>query len=269
MSQADHEYLSLLRTVRSASHRSDRTGVGTLSLFGQRMEFDLDGVFPLLTTKKVHWVGTVEELRWFLRGKTNTNDLDETARHWWTPWQREGGDLGPIYGQQYRRFGGHKDQLAELLFNLKHNPYSRRHVVSLWDPNSVHEAALPCCHGTAIQFYVDGKDLHCQMYQRSGDLFLGVPVNIASYALLTYLIAHELDLRPKRFVHVLGDTHIYQNHLAQVDEQLSREARPAPSLLIAKDMPPLLEAIERPEFKDYLLLTNYNPHPAIKAPLAV
>ena len=276
MSQADHEYTNLLSDVlKHGVVRTDRTGVGTTGLFGATMRFDLTDSFPLLTTKKVYWTGCVDELLWFLRGHTNVKQLPETVQQWWTPWADRDGDLGPIYGQNWRRFGHYIDQLRSVLDSLRNSPFSRRHVVTLWDPMTVHKTQLPPCHGTVIQFYVhpdsqgNPQGLSCQMYQRSADMFLGVPVNIASYALLTHLIAHDLDLVPTSFVHVLGDVHIYSNHLSAVNEQLERQPRPGPKLVIDTKMPELLKAVERTDFHKFLTLSDYNPHPSIKAPLAV
>lgn len=275
MSYADEEYNGLVKSILSeGEHRMDRTGTGIIGKFTHTMSFDLTKGFPLLTTKRVYWDGCVSELLWFLRGQTNVNDLPKKVQQWWWPWADNDGDLGPIYGANWRNFGGDIDQLARLLNDLRQDPFSRRHVITLWDPATVHMANLPPCHGTVIQFYVHRNEggqmgLSCQMYQRSADAFLGVPVNIASYALLTHLVAHDLGFTPTRLVHVIGDAHIYENHLAAVETQQSRQGMEAPQLVINPSMPPLLDAIQNPNFASYLTLLNYNPHPSIKAPLAV
>lgn len=279
----EYEYeLALLRVLADGELRGDRTGTGTYSMFGLRMEFDLSKSFPLITTKRVYWKGVVEELLWFLRGETNIKFLLEQNVHIWDEWADENGDLGPVYGAQWRswvseRRWKHKggsvieetktiDQIADVINQIRGNPESRRLVVSAWNPGAIPDMALPPCH-MLFQFYVtsDGK-LDCQLYQRSGDMFLGVPFNIASYSLLTYIIAHMTGLKPGRFVHVIGDAHVYTNHIDQVYEQLGREARPFPTLKIVNNAP-----VEDPGqfvFDDFLL-EGYEPHPTIKAPVAV
>ncbi|WOO43751.1 thymidylate synthase [Rubellicoccus peritrichatus] len=276
-------YLDLLRHVRDEGlERDDRTGVGTKSVFGAQVRYPLAPGFPLVTTKKIHWRSVVYELLWFLKGETNVHWLNERKVRIWDEWQDpETGDLGPVYGAQWTRWeapdGRRINQLDELVENLKKKPFSRRHIISAWNvadlPDegiSPHEnaakgkMALPPCHAL-FQFYVspDGK-LSCQLYQRSADIFLGVPFNIASYALLTVMVAQIVGLKPGEFVHTFGDLHIYKNHFDQVEEQLSREPKPLPQVKLN----PEIKKLEDFDYEDIELI-NYDPHPAIKAPIAV
>jgi len=261
-------YLNLLRDVKeNGAEKSDRTGTGTWSVFGRQIRFDLNEGFPLLTTKKVHLKSIIVELLWFLRGDTNTGFLHEHNVSIWDEWQDENGDLGPVYGAQWRSWGapsGEKiDQISELLKSLKNNPDSRRHIVCAWNVGEIAQMALPPCH-CLFQFYVANSKLSCQLYQRSADIFLGVPFNIASYALLTLMLCQVLGYEPGEFVHTFGDLHLYKNHSEQAALQLSREPRPLPKMKINPDVKNLFE------FKpgDFVL-ENYDPWPAIKAPVAV
>lgn len=268
------QYLDLLnRVMTEGVDRPDRTGTGTRSVFGHQMRFHLDDGFPLVTTKKVYTRGVFGELLWFLRGDTNIGWLHENNVHIWDEWADENGDLGPIYGHQWRSWpdydGGTIDQLAQVIDQIRHNPSSRRLVVSAWNVAEVGSMALPPCH-MLFQFYVaPGTDggpgtLSCSLYQRSADLFLGVPFNIASYSLLTHMVAQVCGLGVGDFVHTLGDAHIYHNHVDQVREQLSREPRPLPTLRLN----PAVRSIDEFELSD-IELSGYDPHPAIKAPVAV
>jgi len=262
-------YLDLLRLVRDhGEERRDRTGVGTKSVFGAQARFDLRERFPLLTTKKVHWKSVVYELLWFLRGDTNVNWLRERGVTIWDEWADEKGDLGPVYGYQWRhwpaRGGAEIDQIARLVEALKKSPQSRRHIVTAWNPADVEKMALPPCHAL-FQFYVSTKgELSCQLYQRSADLFLGVPFNIASYALLTLMVAQVCGLKPGDFVHTFGDLHLYLNHLEQVETQLAR----TPKILPRVSLNPAVKNLEDFTFEDFQLL-EYDPHPGIKAPIAI
>ncbi len=262
------QYLDLLRHVKTNGVRKeDRTGTGTLSLFGYQMRFDLGQGFPLVTTKKCHMKSIIHELLWFLQGSTNVRYLQENGVRIWNEWADEEGELGPIYGYQWRSWptpdGGHVDQIAELIDMIRNNPDSRRLIVSAWNVGEIEKMALPPCH-TLFQFYVANGKLSCQLYQRSADIFLGVPFNIASYALLTLMIAQVTGLQPGDFVHTFGDAHIYLNHMEQVDLQLSREPFPLPTMRIN----PKVESIFDFTYEDFELL-NYECHPAIKAPIAV
>ncbi len=265
---SEQQYLELLAEVlERGAPKSDRTGTGTRSVFGRQMRFALEGSFPLLTTKKLHLKSIIYELLWFLRGDTNVRWLQERGVSIWDEWADANGELGPVYGYQWRHWrtpdGREIDQIRQLLENLRARPDSRRHLVSAWNPADVDKMALPPCHAL-FQFYVAGGRLSCQMYQRSADLFLGVPFNIASYALLTLMVAQVTDLRPGEFVLTLGDAHLYLNHLAQAREQLARAPRPFPRMRLNPAVRDLFEF----RYEDFTL-EAYDPHPAIKAPIAV
>ncbi len=261
-------YLALLDEVlNSGVQKSDRTGTGTLSLFGKSMRFNLADGFPMVTTKRLHWKSIAHELIWFIRGETNIRYLRENGVSIWDEWADEKGDLGPVYGAQWRRWksadGKTTDQLAHVMHQIRHNPDSRRILISTWNVGELSQMKLPPCH-VLFQFYVANGKLSCQLYQRSADIFLGVPFNIASYALLTCLVAHCSNLIPGEFIHVLGDAHLYQNHIEQAKEQLQRTPRTLPILMID----PSLTSIFDLTF-EHLALQNYDPHPSIKAPVAV
>jgi thymidylate synthase len=263
-------YHDLLRLVlREGKPRTDRTGTGTLALFGAQARYRLADGFPLVTTKKVHLRSILHELLWFIKGDTNIRYLQENGVSIWDEWADENGDLGPVYGAQWRAWPGPDgtsiDQLAQVIQQIKTTPDSRRHIVSAWNPAQIGGMALPPCH-SLFQFFVDQEDgtLSCQLYQRSADLFLGVPFNIASYALLTLMIAQVTGLKPGDFVHTFGDLHLYQNHLDQVEEQLSRTPRPLPRMLLN----PAIQSIDDFRYEDFTL-EGYDPYPAIKAPIAV
>jgi thymidylate synthase len=262
------QYLNLLRrTLDEGVRKEDRTGTGTLSVFGHQMRFDLRDGFPLVTTKKVHVPSVVCELLWFVRGDTNVAWLHEYGVTIWDEWADETGDLGPIYGYQWRSWpapeGRHIDQLAAVIEGIRADPDSRRHVISAWNVADLPRMALAPCHAL-FQFYVADGRLSCQLYQRSGDLFLGVPFNIASYALLTHMVAQVSGLEAGDFVHTLGDAHLYLNHLDQAREQLTREPRPLPELRLD----PACSAID--DFTpESVQVVGYDPHPAIRAPIAV
>lgn len=261
-------YLDLLENVLKNGHeRNDRTGVGTIGLFGAQLRFDISEKFPLLTTKKVHLKAIIHELLWFLQGETNIKYLKDNGVTIWDEWADENGNLGPVYGSQWRKWqapdGRIIDQIAKVVSDLKTNPYSRRHIVSAWNPAEVDKMALPPCHAF-FQFYVDGDNLSCQLYQRSADMFLGVPFNIASYSLLTMMVAQVCGLKAKDFVHTFGDLHVYKNHVDQVREQLSRDTRELPIMQIN----PAVKSIDGFKYEDFTLI-GYDPHPAIKAPIAV
>ncbi len=262
------QYLDLLRAVLEAGDRkADRTGTGTLSLFGHQMRFDLQAGFPLVTTKKLHLRSIVHELLWFLAGETNVRYLNDNGVTIWDEWADADGELGPIYGYQWRSWpapdGRHIDQIAGLLEQIRSNPDSRRLIVSAWNVADIPRMKLPPCHAF-FQFYVASGRLSCQLYQRSADLFLGVPFNIASYALLTHMVAQQTDLVPGEFIWTGGDCHIYLNHRDQVREQLSRTPLPPPRLAIRRRPPSLFEY----RFEDFEIV-GYESHPAIRAPIAV
>lgn len=261
-------YHDLMRHVLEHGHKKeDRTGTGTLSVFGYQMRFDLAEGFPLLTTKKVHLKSIIHELLWFLQGSTNIAYLKQNGVTIWDEWADQNGNLGPVYGYQWRNWpkpdGSHIDQITQVVNAIKNNPDSRRLIVSAWNVADVDQMKLPPCHAF-FQFYVAGGKLSCQLYQRSADIFLGVPFNIASYALLTMMVAQVCDLKLGDFVHTLGDAHIYLNHLDQVREQLSRVPRPLPAMRINPDVRDIFGY----KFEDFTL-ENYTPYPAIKAPVAV
>ena len=262
------QYHDLLRLVlENGQPRADRTGTGTLSVFGAQARFDLRDRFPLLTTKKLHLKSIIYELLWFLRGDTNIRWLNEHGVTIWDEWADEHGNLGRVYGAQWRDWRGSEnrriDQIASVVTQIRANPQSRRLIVNAWNAAEVDRMALPPCH-VLFQFYVNEGELSCQLYQRSADLFLGVPFNIASYALLTMMVAQVCDLHAGDFVHTFGDLHLYQNHIEQAREQLSRELRPLPRMRLN----PGVVRLEDFRFEDFTLV-DYNPHPSIKAPIAV
>lgn len=261
-------YLDLMSHVlENGTDRGDRTGTGTRSVFGYQMRFDLSEGFPVTTTKKLHLRSIIYELLWFLKGETNIKWLKENGVSIWDEWADENGDLGPVYGYQWRSWpvgdGQSIDQIAALVKGLKENPNSRRHIVSAWNPALVDDMALPPCH-TMFQFYVAQGKLSCQLYQRSADIFLGVPFNIASYALLTMMLAQVCDLEPGDFVHTFGDAHLYHNHFEQAREQLSRTPLPLPTMNIN----PQVKDIFAFRYEDFVL-EGYDAHPNIKAPIAI
>ncbi|MBL7743391.1 MAG: thymidylate synthase [Chitinophagaceae bacterium] len=262
------QYLDLLQHILDTGvHKSDRTGTGTQSCFGYQMRFDLQKGFPLVTTKKVHLKSIIYELLWFLKGETNIAYLKEHNVSIWNEWADDNGELGPVYGKQWRSWEGKDgkvvDQITELIQQIKKNPDSRRLIVNAWNVADLPEMALMPCH-TMFQFYVANGKLSCQLYQRSADVFLGVPFNIASYALLTMMVAQVCDLEPGEFIHTFGDVHIYNNHMEQVKLQLSRTPYPLPTMTIN----PAVKSILDFTFEDFKL-ENYQSHPAIKAPVAV
>ena len=262
------QYHDLLRLVLERGNaRSDRTGTGTLSVFGAQARFDLRETFPLLTTKKLHLKSIIHELLWFLRGETNVGYLRENGVTIWDEWADENGDLGRVYGAQWTDWRGANgeriNQIDDVIAQIRRTPDSRRLIVSAWNPAEIAGMALPPCH-VLFQFYVNEGELSCQLYQRSADLFLGVPFNIASYALLTMMVAQVCDLRPGEFVHTFGDLHLYQNHLDQARQQLTRSFRPLPRM----ELNPDVKEIRDFRFEDFTLV-GYDPHPAIRAPIAV
>ncbi|MCF0166659.1 MAG: thymidylate synthase [Bacteroidales bacterium] len=262
------QYLDLLRHIKeNGVVRGDRTGTGTKSVFGYQMRFDLSKGFPVLTTKKLHLRSIIYELLWFLKGDTNINYLHEHKVSIWDEWADANGDLGPVYGKQWRSWacpdGRTIDQISAVIDSLKNNPNSRRHIVCAWNPADVDSMALPPCHAL-FQFYVAEGRLSCQLYQRSADVFLGVPFNIASYALLTMMLAQVCGLQAGEFVHTLGDAHLYLNHLEQVDEQLGREPKALPVMRLNPEIKDLFEF----DYEDFTL-EGYDPWPSIKAPIAV
>jgi thymidylate synthase len=262
------QYLDLLGTVlKDGTRKQDRTGTGTLSIFGHQMRFDLSQGFPAVTTKKLHLKSVVGELIWFLQGSTNVGWLREHGITIWDEWADEDGELGPVYGSQWRSWptpdGGHIDQISKVISSIRTNPDSRRHIVSAWNVAEVDRMALPPCH-TMFQFYVADGRLSCQLYQRSADVFLGVPFNIASYALLTHMVAQVCGLGVGEFVHTFGDAHLYLNHVEQAELQLTRQPRPLPELRLNADRTEITSF----EISD-VELVGYDPYPAIKAPIAV
>ena len=262
------QYLNLLEHIlENGTKKSDRTGTGTVSCFGHQMRFDLSEGFPVLTTKKLHLRSIIHELLWFIQGDTNIKYLKENKVRIWDEWADENGDLGPVYGYQWRSWpnpdGTSTDQIKNLIDSLTNNPDSRRHIVSAWNPSFIDEMALPPCH-CLFQFYVADGKLSCQLYQRSADTFLGVPFNIASYALFTMMLAQVCGYQPGDFVHTFGDVHLYSNHIAQTHEQHSREPKSLPSLIINPDVKDLFDF----KFEDFELV-NYDPHPHIKAEVSV
>ena len=262
------QYLDLLKhIVKNGADKSDRTGTGTRSVFGYQMRFDLQEGFPLLTTKKLHTRSIFHELLWILKGETNIRYLKENGVSIWDEWADENGNLGPVYGSQWRSWpaadGRHIDQITAVIDQIKKNPDSRRLIVSAWNVGEIDKMKLPPCHAF-FQFYVSNGKLSCQLYQRSADVFLGVPFNIASYAALTMMVAQVCDLTPGEFVHTFGDVHLYNNHFEQVQLQLSRSPRSLPSLKLTPDIKNIFDF----KFED-MVIENYDPHPAIKAPVAV
>ena len=262
------QYLDLLdRVIKTGVEKGDRTGTGTISVFGHQMCFDLQEGFPLLTTKKLHLKSIIHELLWFLNGETNVKYLQDNGVKIWNDWAREDGELGPIYGYQWRSWpsanGKHIDQISQVVDSIKNNPNSRRHIVSAWNVSEIENMALPPCH-ILFQFYVADGKLSCQLYQRSADIFLGVPFNIASYAILLQMMAQATGLQLGEFVHTLGDAHIYTNHIEQVKLQLTREPKPLPQMLLN----PEVENIFDFKYEDFSL-ENYDAHPHIKGAISV
>lgn len=262
------QYLEMLQYIKdNGSFKSDRTSTGTLSVFGYQNRFDLNEGFPLVTTKKIHWKSVVHELLWFISGDTNIKYLQDNGVRIWNEWANENGELGPVYGAQWRKWrdseGNEHDQLTQLIEGLKNNPDSRRHIISSWNVGEIDNMALPPCHAF-IQFYVNDGKLSCQLYQRSADSFLGVPFNIASYSLFTLMLAQVCDLQPGEFVHTFGDLHIYDNHKEQVDLQLTREPKKLPTVKLNKE----IKNIDEFTFDD-IELVDYNHHPLIKGVVSV
>ena len=264
----EHQYLDLIKHILdNGQYKGDRTGTGTKSVFGHQIRFNLSEEFPLLTTKKIHWRSVVHELLWFIAGDTNVKYLQDNGVRIWNEWADEDGNLGPVYGHQWRSWetvdGRVIDQFADVVEQIKNNPDSRRLIVNAWNVGDLEKMALPPCH-MFFQFYVGNGKLSCQLYQRSADVFLGVPFNIASYALLTLMLAHVTGLEPGEFVHTFGDAHIYDNHMEQVTEQVSREPKPFPKIKINRDV----ESIFDFKFEDFDLI-DYDPHPLIKGKVSV
>ncbi|MCK4919645.1 MAG: thymidylate synthase [Bacteroidales bacterium] len=262
------QYLDLLSHVIESGHeKKDRTGTGTISTFGYQMRFDLQEGFPALTTKKLHLKSIIHELIWFLSGNTNVKYLNENGVKIWNEWANENGDLGPIYGYQWRSWpspdGKHIDQISQVIESIKVNPDSRRHIISAWNVSELKNMALPPCH-ILFQFYVSNGKLSCQLYQRSADIFLGVPFNIASYALLTMMIAQETGLEPGDFIHTLGDAHIYMNHIDQVKIQLKRKPKNLPKMILNEKITKVLDF----SYEDFTL-EDYNPDPHIKGTISI
>jgi thymidylate synthase len=262
------QYLNLLQDILdNGVERGDRTGTGTLGVFGRQIRFDLSEGFPAVTTKKLHLRSIIHELLWFLNGDTNIQYLNENSVKIWDEWADENGELGPVYGKQWRSWatpdGQVIDQISDVIHSIKNNPNSRRHIVTAWNPADLSDMALSPCH-CLFQFFVAEGKLSCQLYQRSADTFLGVPFNIASYALLTMMVAQVCDLAPGEFIHTFGDTHLYLNHLEQTKLQLSREPRPLPKMWINPEVKDIFSF----KYEDFKLL-DYNPHPTIKAPISV
>jgi thymidylate synthase len=262
------QYCDLLRFVlENGKFKEDRTGTGTYAVFGAQARYDLNDGFPLLTTKKLHTRSIIHELLWFLKGETNIQYLKDNKVSIWDEWADEEGNLGRVYGAQWRDWrtaeGGSVDQISRVIEQIKENPDSRRHIVSAWNPGEVDKMALPPCHAL-FQFFVCDGEISCQLYQRSADIFLGVPFNIASYSLLLMMVAQACDLKPGTFVHTFGDLHLYSNHVEQAKLQLSREFRPLPQMKLN----PLVKDVFAFKFED-IELTDYDPHPTIKAPIAV
>lgn len=262
------QYLDLMQDILdNGANKTDRTGTGTLSVFGRQLRFDLGDGFPLVTTKKLHLRSIIYELLWFLKGDTNIKYLKDNGVSIWDEWADENGELGPVYGSQWRSWpapnGESIDQISKVLNQIKNKPDSRRHIVSAWNPAEVDKMALPPCHAL-FQFYVADGKLSCQLYQRSADYFLGVPFNIASYALLTHMVAQQCDLQPGEFIWTGGDVHLYTNHLEQAQTQLSRTPYPLPELKIKRKPTSLFDY----QFEDFEIV-NYQSHPGIKAPIAV
>ncbi len=262
------QYLDLLdHVLKHGTPKSDRTGTGTISVFGYQMRFDLSKGFPVMTTKKLHLRSIIHELLWFLKGETNIKYLNDNKVSIWNEWADEKGDLGPIYGYQWRSWptadGRHIDQISQVVDSIKNNPDSRRHIINAWNVGEISKMALPPCH-ILFQFYVADGRLSCQLYQRSADIFLGVPFNIASYALLTLMMAQVCDLKPGDFVHTFGDAHIYLNHINQVNLQLSRKPFPLPEMKLNPDIKSIFDF----KFEDFELV-NYQSHPIIKGEISV
>jgi len=264
----EHQYLDLIKHIlENGQEKGDRTGTGTKSVFGYQMRFNLAEEFPLLTTKKVHWKSVVHELLWFIAGDTNVKYLQDNGVRIWNEWADEDGNLGPVYGYQWRSWetvdGRVIDQFADVVEQIKNNPDSRRLIVNAWNVGDLDKMALPPCH-MFFQFYVNNGKLSCQLYQRSADVFLGVPFNIASYSLLTLMMAHVTGLEPGEFIHTFGDAHIYDNHMEQVSEQIARAPKPFPKIKINRD----IESVFDFKFEDFDLI-DYDPHPLIKGKVSV